>query len=98
MRRSMKISAWVLGALALLIVSLGGALWMLGNTQTGRAAIEKLTYRLTDGRVVVAGLAGSFPSHLRIEQLELRDALGPWLTARQIVLDWSPFAYFERRR
>ena len=97
MRRSMKISAWALGALALLIVSLGGALWMLGNTQSGRAAIEKLTYRLTDGRVVVAGLTGSNLSHLRIEKLELRDALGLWLSAERIVVDWSPMALIEGR-
>jgi translocation and assembly module TamB len=97
MRRSMKISAWVLGALALLIVSLGGALLMLGNTETGRAAIEKLTYRLTDGRVVIAGLTGSNLSHLRIEKLELRDALGLWLSAERIVVDWSPLAFIEGR-
>jgi translocation and assembly module TamB len=93
----MKISAWVLGALALLIVSLGGALLMLGNTQTGRAAIEKLTYRLTDGRVVVAGLTGSTLSHLRVEKLELRDALGVWLSAERIIVDWSPTAFIEGR-
>jgi translocation and assembly module TamB len=92
MRRSIKISAWVLGGLALLVLSLGGALLMLGNSETGRAAIEKLTYRWTDGRVRVLGLTGSNLSHLRIEKLELRDDLGTWLTAERIVLDWSPFA------
>ncbi len=97
MRRSMKISAWVLGALALLIVSLGGALLMLGNTQSGRAAIEKLTNRLTDGQVTIAGLTGSNLSHLRIEKLELRDALGLWLSAERIVVDWSPMALIEGR-
>jgi len=97
MRRSIKVSAWVLGGLALLVVSLGGALLMLGNTDTGRAAIEKLTDRWTDGRVRVSGLTGSFPSHLRIEKLELRDDLGLWLTAERIVLDWSPFASVSGR-
>ena len=97
MRRSVKISAWVLGAVALLIVSLGGALLMLGNTETGHAAIEKLTYRLTDGRVKIVGLTGSNLSHLRIEKLELRDALGLWLSAERIVVDWSPLAFIEGR-
>ena len=97
MRRSMKISAWVLGTLALLLLSLGGGLLLLGNTQMGRTAIEKLTYRLTGGEVTVAGLSGSFPSHLRIEKLELRDALGLWLSATKIVLDWSPFVSLAGR-
>jgi translocation and assembly module TamB len=97
MRRSTRISAWVLGGLALLMLSLGGALWMLGNTQPGRAAIERLTFRLTDGKVSVSGLSGSFPNHLRVEKLELRDAQGLWLTAERIVVDWSPLAWVDRR-
>ena len=97
MHRSMKISTWVLGALALLMVSLGGALLMLSNTETGRAAIEKLTYRLTDGQVRIVGLTGSNLSHLRIEKLELRDALGVWLSAERIVVDWSPLAFIAGR-
>jgi translocation and assembly module TamB len=97
MRRLLKIVGWGLGGLAVLILVLGAALMMWGNTNTGRAAIERLTYRLTDGRVTVAGLAGSFPSHLRIERLELRDAAGLWLSAERIVLDWSPLSIAESR-
>ncbi len=92
MRRTIHVAAWVLGGLAVLIPLLGGALLIFGNTETGRAAIAKLTHRLTDGHVTVSGLSGSILSHLRIEKLELRDGLGVWLTAQGIVVDWSPFA------
>jgi len=54
----------------------------LGNTAAGRVQIEKLTAKLTKGQVQLSGLAGSFPSHLTLEQLQLRDAAGVWLTAK----------------
>ena len=97
MRRFVKISAWVLGALTLLLLLLAGAVLILGNTPAGRVQIEKLTARLTRGTVQLSGLAGSFPSHLTLEQLLLRDDAGVWLTARHIELDWTPRAYLEGR-
>ncbi|HMH87487.1 MAG TPA: translocation/assembly module TamB domain-containing protein [Steroidobacteraceae bacterium] len=96
-RRSLKMIAWAFGALALLLVLLVGTVWILGNTAAGRVQIEKLTASLTKGQVQLSGLAGSFPSHLTLEQLQLRDAAGVWLTARRIELDWTPLAYLEGR-
>jgi translocation and assembly module TamB len=97
MRRPFKITAWALGALALLLLLLIGAVWILGNTAAGRVHIEQLTARLTKGQVQLSGLAGSFPSHLTLEQLQLRDGAGVWLTAKRIELDWTPLAYLEDR-
>jgi translocation and assembly module TamB len=71
-------------------------LLVVGNTGAGRNAIELLTMRLTGGTVQLSGLAGSFPSHLRVEHLQLRDARGVWLSADQIALDWSPADLLER--
>jgi translocation and assembly module TamB len=97
MRRSLKITVWALGALALLLLLLIGAVWILGNTAAGRVQIQQLTARLTKGQVQLSGLAGSFPSHLTLEQLQLRDDAGVWLTAKRIELDWTPLAYLEDR-
>jgi translocation and assembly module TamB len=97
MRRFVKISAWALGALALLLLLVIGAVFIVGNTAAGRVQIERLTARLTGGTVQLSGLAGSFPSHMTLEQLLLRDDAGVWLTARHIELDWTPLAYLDRR-
>jgi translocation and assembly module TamB len=97
MRRSLKITAWALGALVLVLLLLIGAVWILGNTAAGRVQIEQLTARLTGGQVQLSGLAGSFPSHLTLEQLQLRDGAGVWLTAKRIELDWTPLAYLKDR-
>ena len=95
MRRSLKMIAGFFSALALLLLLAIGSVWILGNTAAGRVQIEKLTAKLTKGQVQLSGLAGSFPSHLTLEQLQLRDAAGVWLTAKHIELDWTPLAYLE---
>jgi translocation and assembly module TamB len=96
-RRSLKVAAWVLGAPALLFVLLIGTVLIVGNSGKGRVQIERLTARLTGGHVQLSGLGGSFPGHLTLAQLQLRDAAGVWLTATRIELDWTPLAYLEGR-
>ena len=97
MRRMLKISAWVVGALALLCLTIGAVLYIAGNTDRGRAMIEKLTYALTSGNVSLSGLAGSFPRQLTLDRLELRDERGVWLTAEKVTLTWSPMALLANR-
>jgi translocation and assembly module TamB len=97
MRRALKISAWTLAGTAILVVVLGGALWLTANTAPGRAFIEDLTYRLTGGVVRLVGLGGSLPVDLTLDKLELKDHVGVWLTADQVTLRWSPMKLLERR-
>lgn len=97
MRRSARITAWIGGSIASLIVLLLVVVLVAGNTNAGRGAIERLTYRITGGNVRLTGLAGSFPTDLTLERLELIDREGIWLTAEHIALRWSPSALLERR-
>src|ERR1700733_736683 len=83
------------GLLALPIV-LCAALLVLGNTDYGRRLIERSTARLTDGGVMLQGLAGRFPDRLRLSRLELRDPQGLWLTADELQLDWWPLPLIRR--
>src|ERR1700691_6135284 len=84
------------GLLALPIV-LCAALLVLGNTDYGRRLIERSTARLTDGGVMLQGLAGRFPDRMRLSRLELRDPQGLWLTADELQLDWGPLPVIRRR-
>ena len=97
MRRSLKVIAWIAGGLAVLLTLSIGTVLIVGNTSAGRVQIERLVDQLTGGNVLLSGLAGSFPSHLTLEELKLKDAAGVWLTARKIELDWNPWAYLEDR-
>ena len=97
MRRTLTISAWVVGALALLCLVVGTALYIAGNTDRGRALIERLTAALTSGQVSLTGLSGSFPQQLTLDRLELRDDRGVWLTAEKVTVAWSPMALLSGR-
>jgi autotransporter translocation and assembly factor TamB len=96
MRRALKISAWTLGSLLLLVVILVGALPIVGNTESGRALIVRTTARLTDGQVQLSGIKGSFPAALDLDRLQLSDDRGVWLNAEHISLRWSPMALLAR--
>src|ERR1700678_2767541 len=97
MRRALKISAWSMGCLAVLAILFCGAVYIAGNTDSGRAAIERLTLRLTSGHVSLSGLNGSFPQALTLERLQLSDYRGVWLTADKVSVSWSPLALLGRR-
>lgn len=96
MRRGLKITAWSVGGLLTLTVLLVGALLIVGNTDSGRALIVRLTAQLTRGHVQLTGIHGSFPAALDLDRLELRDDRGVWLFAEHISLRWSPGALLAR--
>ena len=73
MARRYRILIGLAAGLLSLPLWLCAALLVLGNTDRGRRLIEHGTERLTDGGVVLQGLAGRFPDRLRLSRLELRD-------------------------
>lgn len=89
MRRALKIFAWVFSSIVILAVLAVSSIFIAANTQAGRAWIEHLTWQLTSGTVKLVGLNGTFPSHLTLEQLQLIDTQGVWLSAEKISVDWS---------
>jgi translocation and assembly module TamB len=89
----------LIGAAAVLLslpILLCAALLVLANTDRGRRLIEHYTEQLTDGQVLLQGLAGRFPDRLRLARLELRDPQGLWLTAEQVQLNWWPLPLIRR--
>jgi len=96
MRRGLKIAAWSAAGLLALILLLFGALLIVGNTESGRALIVRVTAQLTKGHVQLTGIHGSFPAALELDRLELSDDRGVWLFAEHISLRWSPSALLTR--
>ena len=97
LRKPLKFAAWVLGSVAGSIALLTALVLIAGNTDPGRAMIERITAQLTGGMVQLSGLGGSFPTRLTLRHLELTDKQGVWLTADAIALTWTPLALLERR-
>jgi translocation and assembly module TamB len=92
MRRVAAIGAWILGSLVALIAVTATVVMVAGNTDTGRAAIERWTAAISAGHVQLAGLGGSFPRQLTLGRLQLSDAAGVWLTADGVALRWQPLS------
>jgi translocation and assembly module TamB len=90
MRRWQKITAWSVGGLLALILLVIGTLLIVGNTDSGRNLIVRMTSRLTNGKVQIAGIHGSFPASLDLDRLQLADDDGIWLYAEAISLRWTP--------
>ncbi len=58
------------------------------GTAPGRQVVADLISRFTGGTVVVQGLDGDLPNHVRAQSVELRDANGVWLRIDGVALDW----------
>src|SRR5262249_28952752 len=96
MRRALRIGAWTLGVVLTLVIAFVAAIVIAGNTAGGRALIERTATRLSDGRLRLSGLSGSFPAAIDLAQLQLSDTRGVWLTAERVSLRWSPMALLAR--
>ena len=89
MRRAVIIASSVVGTLLLLAFALVAAVLIIGNTDSGRTLIVRLTAQWTSGHVRLTGLNGSFPSALNLERLELADGKeARTLAERRRVLEW----------
>lgn len=92
MPRWLRITAWSLGGLVVLVLLGIVTLVVVGNTDGGRRLLESETAKLTSGRVRIAGFGGSFPADIEIASLQLSDPKGVWMTANGVSLHWSPLA------
>jgi translocation and assembly module TamB len=88
--RALRLFAAGLGAVLALAVLAVAALLVGLNTDPGRRLAERVVQQATGGQVTVTGLAGTFPTALRVAQIEVWNAGTVWLTVQNATLDWSP--------
>jgi translocation and assembly module TamB len=95
-RRLLK---WVFGIilvlLALPVLAIVIVL-IVANINPGRRLIETETASLTGGMVRLSGLTGRFPDALRVGQIQVSDAKGPYVTISGLILDWSPLKLLQK--
>ena len=84
-KRAAAIFAGVVVAFALFLA-------FLLVTGPGNALLARMITPLSGGDVVVQGLTGSLPNHLRAARVELRDKKGVWLRLEGVTLDWHVLA------
>ena len=94
-----RVLKWMVGIILVLLalpIVLVGVILIVANTDPGRRLIESETASLTGGMVRITGLAGRFPDALRVGQIQVSDAKGPYVTISGLILDWSPVRLVER--
>jgi translocation and assembly module TamB len=88
------------GVLVLVLLSLAvltvAIVLVLANIDPGRRFIQQQTANLTGGMVRIDGLAGRFPDALRVGQIQVSDAKGPYVTISGLILDWSPLRLLQK--
>ena len=84
--RPAKIALWTGAGLLGLLVLLICIVLIVPNTEVGRSFILRKVSEVTDGKVRLAGLHGSFPAALDLDRLELYDSQGLWLWADHVSL------------
>ncbi len=96
----MRLQRWSLIATALCatLVAIGALLFAFLQTGAGDDFIAGIVHDATGGEVTLKGLHGALPCAPRATALELRDSKGVWLTARNVSVEWSPFAYLLHDR
>ncbi len=80
----LKRLAWTAGVLIGLPVVLALWLYEVSDTAFGRHALEHLIRLGSGGEVQIQGLTGSFPEHLRMAHIDVRDADGTWLKLNDV--------------
>ncbi|CAI3933449.1 translocation/assembly module TamB domain-containing protein [Commensalibacter papalotli (ex Botero et al. 2024)] len=95
--RFLWVLGWLFGSLVGLVVVAIACLIIFANTQKGQHYLAKQIGELTGHSVEVSGLSGSFPNHLRVDTIELKDPkIGVWLSLKQTELDWSLLALLRK--
>jgi translocation and assembly module TamB len=94
-----RVLKWLLGIVLVLLVLpmlAIGIVLIVANIDPGRRLIQNEAYNLTGGMVRIQGLAGRFPDAIRVGQIQVSDAQGPYVTISDVVLDWSPTQLLRR--
>ncbi len=94
--RTLKILAWTVGGLVVVVAGLFGALQVAPVQRWAAETVSKVA-STPDQKIELRGLSGFFPTDLALAGVTLADRQGVWLAAEDIRLDWS-FAPLLRGR
>lgn len=96
MRRVLRPLAAFGGCVILLAAATFGA---LQSPAAKRFLARELSKRLSgpDQTVLISTLSGWIPFELGVSELQILDAQGPWLTVRDVLLQWRPSALLRGR-
>ncbi|MRV72910.1 hypothetical protein GJ700_14460 [Duganella sp. FT92W] len=83
----------VLAVLALLLVLLGGAVWLLGRESTLQQIVQRVA-NSSGGQIAVTGVSGSLYGRMHVDRI-VHKTPESVLTVLDVTIDWSPWQYFS---
>lgn len=90
---------WCFGSLIAFILLILSSMMVYLNTQNGKNYLAAHIGVWTGHAVDVKGISGSFPNHLRVDEITLNSGSSvktPWLILKKIQLDWSMASLMNR--
>mgnify|MGYP001202182172 FL=1 len=100
-RSILKFAVLTGGVLCLVFVSVLAGAFLFLQTDTGRATLASQISRLLSSKpgmtTTVEGLEGLIPFNIGVRRVVLADGEGPWLTVKDIRIDWSPATLLHGR-
>ncbi|WP_202302606.1 translocation/assembly module TamB domain-containing protein [Mesorhizobium sp. 131-2-1] len=96
LRRILRITLYTL---LIAVAAVIGALVVLTKTERGRDNLAGIISNLASSderKVTVSGIDGIWSGALRLDHVVLEDRGGPWLVARKVAIDWSPWALLSK--
>lgn len=88
----------ITGSLISVLVVLLMTVFVVLNTHKGQCFVAQQIGKITNQRIIVKGIRGSFPNHLAVASITFREpTLGNWLTLENIKLDWSAASIFRKK-
>ncbi|GAB2869394.1 translocation/assembly module TamB domain-containing protein [Pseudoduganella ginsengisoli] len=83
----------VLAVLALLVLLLGGAVWLLGRESTLQQIVQRVA-NASGGHIAVTGVSGSLYGRMHVDRI-VHKTPEAVLTVQDVTIDWSPWQYFS---
>ena len=94
--RILRIVLSVIGVMLLLVVIVLGGTVVALNTGAGRVFAEQQINHFAGPGVHISGLAGRFPTDIKLASVSIADADGVWLTGADLELRWKPTRLLQR--
>jgi translocation and assembly module TamB len=88
---------YLLYTLILLVALAIGATAVLTLPERGRASLAGIVSDLASGperKVRITGIDGVLSGHLTASRIIIEDSHGPWISLREVTVEWSPLALF----
>ena len=79
---------------SVVLVIVAAVIWL--NTESGRGFAEREINHFAGPEISISGLAGHFPTDIKLSSVSVADKNGVWLVGKNLELRWNPLKLLHR--